>query len=95
MSGNIKSNMPYSSSLKIELCCPLKNAFYRQLLQPFIKTTHYPPRLFHRIHELMNREQFEPTGLVDNLLTLPAKNIHEPIKAGSQRCTSIWHSLLK
>lgn len=53
--------------------------FYRQLLRPFVKNSQQPPRIFHLIHELVNREQVEPTGLVDDLLILPAKNIHEPL----------------
>ena len=55
--------------------------FYRQLLRPFVRNGHQPPRIFHLIHELVNREQVEPTGLVDDLLILPAQNIHDPLNA--------------
>lgn len=53
--------------------------FYKQLLKPFTKNGDQHPKIFRRIHELINREQFEPTGLVNDLLMLPAKNIHEPL----------------
>lgn len=36
-------------------------------------------KLHHLVHDLMHKEQFEPTGLVNDLIVGPAKFIHEPL----------------
>lgn len=60
--------------------------FYRILLEPFMdgKHPHHPEhhrndKLHHLAHKLIKKEQFEPSGLVDDLLLGPAKFIHEPL----------------
>lgn len=54
--------------------------FYRQLLQPFLDDIpKHMPKIHHLIHELIKREQFEPSGLVDDLIVLPVIHIHQPL----------------
>lgn len=65
--------------------------FYRLLLAHIIEKHHdcaspqsehmhkKPRRLHMLVHDLIHREQFEPTGLVDDLIIGPAKFIHEPL----------------
>lgn len=61
------------------------NEFYRVLLMPFIEKRNRGCRtsgnknLHFMVHDLIHREQFEPTGLVDDLIIGPAKHIHEPL----------------
>lgn len=40
---------------------------------------HHKHKIHHLIHDLMRREQFDPTGLVDDLIIGPARFIHEPL----------------
>lgn len=60
--------------------------FYMILLAPFLNKmhpfgAHHPDgnKLHNLVHELVKREQFEPTGLADDLIFAPAQFIHEPL----------------
>ena len=62
--------------------------FYMILLEPFLNKMHpfgehHPDgnKLHNLVHELVKREQFEPTGLADDLIFAPAQFIHEPLNA--------------
>jgi len=66
---------------------PLKDRmyfFYSVLLKPFMddrkfRELHASHEMMHYSHELHAREQFEPTGLVDDLVAKPAIDIHNPL----------------
>lgn len=56
--------------------------YYSVLLLPFVEGKAKPRHkdgLFKYIHEIMAREQFEPTGLIDDLAVIPVKQIHDPL----------------
>lgn len=58
--------------------------FYTILLRPFLATfeeKNFPPKRFHFVHNIITREQFEPTGLIDDLILIPANAIHVPLNA--------------
>lgn len=60
--------------------------FYKILLAPFWENKFAPHKmdkrshaLHHLVHELVAREQFEPTGIIDDLIAGPAEFIHTPL----------------
>ena len=56
--------------------------FYTVLLRPFLSNFEAktpPPSRFNLIHNIIAREQFEPTGLIDDLMVIPAHAVHDPL----------------
>ncbi len=58
-------------------------SFYTVLLKPFVEQSisglPFHHTLFKYMHELIAREQFDPTNLVDDLIARPAEIIHKPL----------------
>ena len=56
--------------------------FYTVLLRPFLanfESKNLPFSRFNFTHNIITREQFEPTGLIDDLMVIPANAIHAPL----------------
>ena len=78
---------PEIDTLELLQCNSIHEAmvkFYAILLRPFLanfEAKNPPPKRFNFVHNIITREQFEPTGLIDDLMVLPANTIHVPLNA--------------